>query len=127
MLVPVLADPAERPLPHDPFGLLVVALDVHAFELGLEDCLLGGDRLEVPRVLGALAFVLERPQLRLDLPSALEAGDHLDTPRWRRGRLSTLAALWPRGDLLGTIVRPEGSVMGDGVFFPICRQTSMTL
>jgi hypothetical protein len=58
------ADPGERPLAHDSLGLLVVTFAVHALELSLEDRFLLVDQLPMPRVLGALAFVLEGGELR---------------------------------------------------------------
>jgi hypothetical protein len=46
----VLADPGECALPHDSLGLLVVALAVHALELGRENLDRGTDRCAVPLV-----------------------------------------------------------------------------
>jgi len=124
----VLADPGKRPLPHDSLGLLVVALAIHALELGRENLHLRLDRSAVPLITNVAAqLALEGAQLSLDLPAMLVARDHADTQRRRRrGRASTLPR-WPAGDLFGTIVLPEGSVIGDGVVFPMRRQMSMIL
>ena len=53
------ADPGSGSQARRSFRLLVVAFTIYPIEFGLEDRLLRGDRVQVPLVLRALAFVLE--------------------------------------------------------------------
>ena len=125
-LVPTGADPGEAAAPRWRRGLLV-ALALHPLELDFENLDLRLDRGAVPLVANvAVQLALEGAKLRLDLEATLEAGDHDIPRRSRRGRASSRVR-WPAGDLFGTIVLPEGSVIGEGVVFPMRRQTSMIL
>ncbi len=90
----VVPDPGERPVPRDALGLLVVALAIHALELGRESLDLGLDRSAVPLIANVAAqLTLEGTQLSFSLHDL----------RHRRVSLLHLGGMpWARiGELVG--------------------------